>query len=146
MLKKKVKKLSKVKKPTVKKAKSTRAVLGRLEKGSNKTPEKISGNKVEDYVNFLRALASPERLNILEALETHEMCTSDVEHKFFMEQSTASHHLNTLQKANIVKCRKDGRRVFYRVNEDYMYKNYLGFMRSLEHTPRLKGDIHYDTR
>jgi DNA-binding transcriptional ArsR family regulator len=103
-------------------------------------------NKLEDYVNFLRALASPERLNILEALERHEMCTSDIEQKFFMEQSTASHHLTTLLKAQIVTSHKDGRRVFYRVNEDFLNKYYKKFIRTLENVPKFKGKLDYKTR
>jgi ArsR family transcriptional regulator, lead/cadmium/zinc/bismuth-responsive transcriptional repressor len=105
-----------------------------------------SGNKLEDYVNFLRALASPERLNILEALEKHEMCTSDIEQKFYMEQSTASHHLTTLLKAQIVTSHKDGRRVFYRVNEDFLNKYYKKFIRTLENVPKFKGKVDYKTR
>jgi DNA-binding transcriptional ArsR family regulator len=132
-------------------AKKTAEVLNSLEKPeANKAApgkaEKKSENRIEDYINFLRALASPERLNILEALESQEMCTSDVEHRFFMEQSTASHHLNTLLKANIVRCHKDGRRVFYRVNEDFLYKNYLSFVKTLEHTPKAKEKNNYKTR
>ena len=132
-----------------KSAKRTEAVLNTLENasaGASSSMASKSNNKVDDYINFLRALASPERLNILEALESHEMCTSDVEHKFFMEQSTASHHLNTLLRANIVSCHKDGRRVFYRVNENFLYSNYKGFLKALESVPKSKERLDHKTR
>ncbi len=113
---------------------------------AKKISKKNKGNTPQDYINFLRALASPERLGILEALESHEMCTSDIEQKFYMEQSTASHHLNTLLKAKIVDCHKEGRRVFYRVNDDYLMTNYKRFYRALEGVPRLKGRLNYRTK
>ncbi|MBU0580326.1 MAG: metalloregulator ArsR/SmtB family transcription factor [Candidatus Margulisbacteria bacterium] len=123
-------------------AKNTKDILNTLEKPVSKKSE----NKVEDYINFLRALASPERLNILEALESQEMCTSDVEHRFYMEQSTASHHLNTLLKAHIVSCRKSGRRVFYHVNDGYLQKHYQEFVKALENIPKSKEKKNYKTK
>ncbi len=133
----------------------TSSILSSLENVANtpatKRPEQKkasgkTGNKLEDYVNFLRALASPERLSILEALETRTMCTSDIEQQFFMEQSTASHHLTTLLKANIVKSHKEGRRVFYKVNEDYLSEHYKRFMRTLTTVPKFKGKVEYKTK
>ena len=87
-------------------AEKTKAVLHSLENTPRCIKPKVkSKSDVADYLNFLRALASPERLSILKALEAHPLCTSDIEQRFFMEQSTASHHLTTLLRANIVNCR-----------------------------------------
>ena len=44
------------------------------------------------------------------------MCAQDVEKHFFLEQSTTSHHLNTLRRAGITKSRKKGRNVYYSIN------------------------------
>ncbi|MFC1517641.1 ArsR/SmtB family transcription factor [Candidatus Margulisiibacteriota bacterium] len=136
---------TKNKKKTAQKTKDVLTSLENTKQKKAEKPAKKSGNKVEDYINFLRALASPERLSILKALESQEMCTSDVEQKFFMEQSTASHHLNTLLKANIVSCRKTGRRVFYHVNEKNIYENYKSFLKALESVPKSKDKTEYKT-
>jgi ArsR family transcriptional regulator, arsenate/arsenite/antimonite-responsive transcriptional repressor len=130
---------------------STKNALNALESGMKtnkkaKGKQQASDNKVEEYINFLKALASPERLSILEALESREMCTSDIEKKFFMEQSTASHHLNTLLRANIVKCRKTGRRMFYQVDENFLLENYKGFIKALENIPKSKAEVEYKTK
>ncbi len=45
-----------------------------------------------------------------------EMFAQDVERHFFLEQSTTSHHLNTLRRAKITTTRKEGRKVFYALN------------------------------
>ncbi|GBR77387.1 transcriptional regulator ArsR family [Candidatus Termititenax dinenymphae] len=87
----------------------------------------------QSYVKFLRALASEERLAILEDLETNgEINASKVENKFFMEQSTASHHLNVLYKAGIIEPRKNGRNIFYRLNKDSLQSFYGDFLTALE--------------
>ena len=86
-----------------------------------------------DYVKFLRALASEERLGILEQLEMHgEINATEVEKKFFMEQSTASHHLNILYKAGIIEPRKTGRNIFYHIKENSLQDFYGRFLNALE--------------
>ena len=87
----------------------------------------------QNYVRFLRALASEERLAILEDLEQNgEINATKVENKFFMEQSTASHHLNVLYKAGIIEPRKTGRNIFYRLNEATLQNFYGDFLNALK--------------
>jgi DNA-binding transcriptional ArsR family regulator len=98
---------------------STKNALNALESGMKtnkkaKGKQQASDNKVEEYINFLKALASPERLSILEALESREMCTSDIEKKFFMEQSTASHHLTLYLELILLNAEKQAGECFIR--------------------------------
>ncbi|MDR1114443.1 MAG: ArsR family transcriptional regulator [Candidatus Margulisbacteria bacterium] len=87
----------------------------------------------QSYVKFLRALASEERLAILEDLEQNgEINASKVENKFFMEQSTASHHLNVLFKAGLITPRKTGRNIYYHLNKDSLQNFYGDFLQALE--------------
>jgi len=91
------------------------------------------------YVKFLRALASIERLGIIEELENKgEINATEVEEKFFMEQSTASHHLNVLHKAGIIVPRRDGRNIFYHLNKDSLQGFYGRFLQALEEKKQLK--------
>jgi ArsR family transcriptional regulator len=84
------------------------------------------------YVRFLRALASEERIAILEELENKgKINASEVEKKFYMEQSTASHHLNILKKANILDCQKQGRNIFYHLKEEVLDSFYRQFLEEL---------------
>ena len=92
-----------------------------------------------DYVKFLRALASEERLSILEELESKgEINATEVEKKFFMEQSTASHHLNILYKAGIIEPRKTGRNIFYHIKENSLQDFYGRFLTALEEKQQAK--------
>ena len=42
----------------------------------------------------------------------------EVEKNFYLEQSTTSHHLNTLKRAGITKSRKEGRNIYYSIDYD----------------------------
>jgi ArsR family transcriptional regulator len=87
---------------------------------------------ITDYVNILRALASPERLSILEAIEQDgELTVSEVQKRLYMEQSTASHHLNLMKKASILNCHKEGRNIFYGIDENYLKNFYQDFLKKL---------------
>ena len=60
-----------------------------------------------NYIDLFKALANEDRLKIIQLLiKNEEMCAQDVEKHFFLEQSTTSHHLNTLRRAGITKARK----------------------------------------
>ena len=68
----------------------------------------------EPHKKLFKALASDERIEILRLLKKNgEMFAQDIENHFYMEQSTASHHLNTLLRAGAVSNRKSGRYIYY---------------------------------
>ncbi len=69
-------------------------------------------------IRFFKALANEERIEMVRLLKKNkEMFAQDVERHFYLEQSTTSHHLNILRRAGITKARKDGRKVFYSIDE-----------------------------
>ncbi len=69
------------------------------------------------YIKFFRAIANEERIEIIKLLKKNgEMAAQEVEKHFYLEQSTTSHHLNTLKRAGITKSRKEGRNIFYSVD------------------------------
>jgi DNA-binding transcriptional ArsR family regulator len=86
----------------------------------------------QDHIKAFRALANEERLDIiLKLYKEGELCASDIEKSFFMEQSTTSHHLNYLKNVGILDSRKQGRNVFYKVNMDNLKSLYGKFMANL---------------
>ena len=88
--------------------------------------------KHTQYIQVFKALANEDRLDIIKLLlKNNEMCAQEVEKHFYLEQSTTSHHLNTLKRAGITKSRKNGRHIFYSVDEGSftvffdLFKNYI---------------------
>ena len=66
---------------------------------------------------FFKALADTTRLRILGLLEVREMCVCEVMVALDLTQPTASHHLRILENVGLVKDRKEGKWVFYALND-----------------------------
>jgi DNA-binding transcriptional ArsR family regulator len=70
-------------------------------------------------VEFCRALSDETRQKILETLQGEgEQCVTDLVARFNLSQPTISHHLNFLRKAGLVISRRDGKQIFYDVDQD----------------------------
>lgn len=64
---------------------------------------------------IFQALADPSRRAIYEALTRGEAAVKDLTARFDISQPAVSQHLATLKDAGLVSGRRDGRRVYYRV-------------------------------
>lgn len=72
-----------------------------------------------DCVDFCKALGDETRQRILELLlARREMCVSDLVDAFNVSQPTISHHLTLLKNARLVTSRREGKQVFYSINQD----------------------------
>ena len=71
-----------------------------------------------DCVEFCKALADDTRQRILTMLLEEEKCVGDIVAEFDMSQPTISHHLGILKQFNLVTSRKEGKQVFYAINQD----------------------------
>lgn len=72
-----------------------------------------------DCVEFCRALADETRQGILKLLQQRgELCVSDIVEAFDSSQPTISHHLRLLRNAGLVSARKQGKLVYYALDQD----------------------------
>jgi ArsR family transcriptional regulator len=71
-----------------------------------------------DCVEFCKALADDSRQKILEMLLEGEKCVGDIVDAFQVSQPTISHHLSVLRQFDLVTSRKEGKQVFYAINQD----------------------------
>jgi ArsR family transcriptional regulator len=69
----------------------------------------------EQKAKVFKALSDNIRLRILSLLEKREVCVCEVLVSLGLTQPTASHHLGILENTGLVKKRKEGKWVFYRV-------------------------------
>ena len=77
----------------------------------------------EKQSKFFKALGDETRLRILNFLEVREMCVCEIMVALELTQPTASHHLRLLENAGLVKHRKEGKWVFYRVADPQLLEN-----------------------
>jgi DNA-binding transcriptional ArsR family regulator len=64
---------------------------------------------------IFQALADPSRRALYESLARGEAAVKDLTARFELSQPAISQHLATLKAAGLVSARREGRRVYYRV-------------------------------
>lgn len=74
-----------------------------------------SDRKIERGVDILKALSDSTRLKIIHLLQDRELCACEIIATLDKPQSTLSHHLNLLKKAGIIKGRKEGTWIYYKL-------------------------------
>ncbi|MFZ3079083.1 MAG: metalloregulator ArsR/SmtB family transcription factor [Bellilinea sp.] len=91
----------------------------------------INRQTAERLAQIFSALSDPTRLRIISALSDHELCVCDLSVVLGMSQSAVSHQLRLLRNLNLVKYRKEGRIVYYALDDEHIRELFgLG----LEHT------------
>ncbi|ABR47198.1 regulatory protein, ArsR [Alkaliphilus metalliredigens QYMF] len=85
---------------------------------------------MDDQVEILKALADKNRLLIIEMLSCGELCACDIMDGLALTQPTISHHMKILQHAKLVKRRKEGKWVFYSINQEKV-DELQGFLKHL---------------
>lgn len=66
--------------------------------------------------NIIKALANPIRLMIIDYLRDGEKCVCEITEKLGEEQSNVSKSLGILKSNGLIKDRKEGLNVYYRLN------------------------------
>ena len=79
-----------------------------------------SDDKFRDLEDFASALASKERLIILKSLKDKDRCVCELEAILDKSQSTISHHLRKLEKANLIKSWKKGSYTYYGLEKEQL--------------------------
>ena len=83
----------------------------------------VDADFISRQSKFFSALADETRLRILKLLMIREMCVCEIMVALNLTQPTASHHLNLLENAGLIKDRKVGKWVFYSIADPNMIKN-----------------------
>ncbi len=76
------------------------------------------------------ALSDPSRIRIISALAEGEMNVGKLAEMVGISESAISHHMRGLRQMRIVRARKEGRQVFYALEDQHIADLY---QRGLEH-------------
>ena len=71
-----------------------------------------------DSVAFAKAIADQTRQEIMRLLCCQWYCVGDLVDRTGVSQPTVSHHLAILREAGLVSTRREGKQVFYTLNQD----------------------------
>ena len=77
-----------------------------------------------DIAELFKVFGDSTRMKIICCLFEHEMCVCDIAELINSTQSAVSHQLRVLKQAKLVKGRKDGKAVYYSLDDDHVRKIY----------------------
>lgn len=92
-----------------------------------------------DLAELFKVFGDTTRVKILSALFESELCVYDIATLLGMTQSAISHQLRVLRQARLVKPRKEGKVVFYSLDDEHI-KNI--FDQGMEHILECSGGEH----
>ncbi|HEY8529566.1 MAG TPA: metalloregulator ArsR/SmtB family transcription factor [Paenibacillaceae bacterium] len=105
----------------------------------NRVKERLSAIDTQAMVKIVKALADDTRMKIALALcEEDELCVCDVANITGMTVANASHHLRLLHNMGLAKYRKEGKLVFYSLDDEHVRQLVL---LALEHGKEGKASV-----
>ena len=82
--------------------------------------DELTQNTAIQLAELFRTLGDSARILILAALTEGEYSVSDLAERANLSESAASHHLRHLRQTRLVKARKEGRYVFYSLDDEHV--------------------------
>ena len=76
--------------------------------------------QAERLAATFKMLGNPTRVRIVDALSHAEMCVCDLSVLLDMRVSNVSHQLGLLKTHHIVRSRRDGKMVYYRLDDEHV--------------------------
>ena len=73
-----------------------------------------------DLAELFRAMSDTSRVRILAAVMDGERNVSVIAEQVEISESAVSHHLRHLRQMRLVRARKDGREVYYALDDDHV--------------------------
>ncbi len=73
-----------------------------------------------DLAELFKVFGDSTRVRILSALSYNELCVNDLSSLLGMTNSAISHQLKALRSAKLVRARKDGKVVYYALDDEHV--------------------------
>jgi len=99
----------------------------------------IDSHVAGHLAQIFSALSDPTRLRLISALSDRELCVCDLAVVLGMSQSAVSHQLRLLRNLNLVKFRKEGRVVYYALDDDHIRELYERGLEHVSHQIRMEA-------
>ena len=83
-------------------------------------PEMPEEEELYDLAELFKVFGDTTRIRILYVLFESEMCVCDIAELLNMTQSAISHQLRILKQARLVRSRREGKTVFYALDDEHV--------------------------
>lgn len=80
----------------------------------------IPEEQVNHLAELFKTLGDPTRIRIMDALAKSEFCVCDLVELLKLSQSATSHQLRVLRNNHLVKYRREGKMVYYSLDDDHV--------------------------
>lgn len=71
----------------------------------------------EEACEITRALSNPKRLQIVDLISFKELCACELQEYFSVTQPTLSHDMRQLVETGVVTARREGKWIYYALDE-----------------------------
>jgi len=97
--------------------------------GSGLTYRLSESYKSNQQMGLFKCLSDPTKVKMLHLIRTEDLCASELVEELGIVKSTVSHHIAQLLSANMIHLvRKDGKKVYYGINLEYIKDNLNAFI------------------
>ncbi|NLC37869.1 MAG: winged helix-turn-helix transcriptional regulator [Clostridia bacterium] len=94
----------------------------------------LTEQEVVKLAETFKVLGDPTRIRIIQALRQGELCVYDLSLVLEMSQSAISHQLRVLRNLRLVKFRKEGKVVYYSLDDDHITQLFDQGLDHVRHT------------
>lgn len=81
--------------------------------------QQMNKEEINQMAELFKTLSDPARVRIIWMLNK-EICVSELAEKLNMTQSAVSHQLSVLKVNGLVKKRRDGKQMYYRLTDNHV--------------------------
>lgn len=92
----------------------------------------LADSPVADLAETFKVLGDPTRVRILLALASAELCVCDLADLSGLSVSAVSHQLRLLRTHRLVRPRRDGKMIFYSLDDDHVRSLFEEGLRHVE--------------
>jgi ArsR family transcriptional regulator, lead/cadmium/zinc/bismuth-responsive transcriptional repressor len=96
----------------------------------------LDPHSIEGLTEIFRVLGDPTRVRILDALSRTELCVGELAAQLGLTESAVSHQLRLLRNTRIVRTRRDGRMIFYALDDKHVLTLFRQGLRHVQEAGR----------
>lgn len=93
----------------------------------------IPEDQIVDISEIFKLLGDPSRMRIVAALRIKELCVGDLSALMEISMSGVSHQLRLLKNSRIVKTRREGKMVYYSLDDSHIEELIDVALRHIKH-------------
>ena len=96
-----------------------------LQKGREDIVEKVLEQQPDDEILYdlaelFKVFGDSTRIKILYSMFENELCVNDIARLLNLSQSSVSHQLRILKTSKLVKFRREGKSIFYSLDDEHV--------------------------